>query len=82
MAKVASYRELLAEQANAAIRISGAHHSSWNGQTHDTDPKEEVDGKAQWNHTIRYNDERIAARLREMFRNARVHPQDPDTLRG
>ncbi|MFD3404994.1 hypothetical protein ACFWUU_30180 [Kribbella sp. NPDC058693] len=28
--KVTSFRELMREQANAAVRISGAHHSSWN----------------------------------------------------
>jgi hypothetical protein len=30
--KVTSYRELTEQQAKAAVAISGAHHSSWNGR--------------------------------------------------
>lgn len=82
MAKVSSYRELMAEQARAAVRVTGADHSSWNGKLGPTNPSEPVDGLAEWDHTIRYSEANVSEPLRDMFSNARVHNQDRATLRS
>jgi hypothetical protein len=37
--KVTTFRDLMREQANAAVQVSGAHHSSWNGALRGTDPR-------------------------------------------
>jgi hypothetical protein len=81
--KVTSFRELLAEQANAAVRISGAHHSSWNGRPHRTIARERTTGGvAGWDHTIEYNPRVVDEPLQDMFRNSRVHNQDRNDLRS
>ncbi len=80
--KVTSYRELTAEQAKAAVAISGAHHSSWNGRQRDTDPAKKIRGSASWDHTINYNRQLVTEPTQEMFRNARAHNQDPATLQS
>jgi len=80
--KVRSYRELMAEQAKSAVRISGAHHSSWNGRLQAMDRKSKTGGVAGWDHTIQYNPRVVDEPLQEMFRNARAHNQDPATLRS
>ncbi|TDD46335.1 hypothetical protein E1263_36790 [Kribbella antibiotica] len=80
--KATSYQELMAEQARAAVRVSGAHHSSWNGRVGATDPKEKIRGSVSWDHTINYSDRLVAAPLKDMFENARVYNQDADTLRS
>ncbi|NIK55056.1 hypothetical protein [Kribbella shirazensis] len=80
--KVTSYRELMDQQARAAVRISGAHHSSWDGQLAETDPKRDVNGVARWDHTIEYNRARVVEPLEEMFQNARHYSQDPKTLQS
>jgi hypothetical protein len=80
--KVTSYRELTQQQANAAVAISGAHHSSWNGQQGQTDPARKVRGVAEWNHTINYSEALVTEPAQEMFRNARAHNQDPATLQS
>jgi hypothetical protein len=82
MAKVSSYRELMAEQARAAVRVTGADHSSWNGKVGPTNPNESVDGLAEWDHTIRYSEANVSEPLQEMFSNARAHNQDRATLRS
>jgi hypothetical protein len=79
---VRSYEELVRRQAEAAVAISGAHHSSWNG---DVDPltaderAEGVQGLAFWDGSIAYNDEKVVEPLREMFVRA-GRQQDPATL--
>lgn len=80
--KVSSYRELMAEQANSAVRISGAHHSSWNKRLGQLDPKSKTGGVAGWDHTIKYNPRVVDEPLQEMFRNARVHNQEPADLKS
>ena len=80
MSKVTSYRELMAEQAKAAVRVADADHSSWNGQVVPAHPERKVRGAVKWDNTIEYNDERVTAPLKEMFANARVHNQDQETL--
>jgi hypothetical protein len=80
MSKVTSYQGLVNEQAKAAVRVSGAHHSSWNGRQVASAPDRKVRGSVTWNNTIEYNDEKVTAPLKEMFANARVHNQDQETL--
>ncbi|MEV8377032.1 hypothetical protein AB0P21_30100 [Kribbella sp. NPDC056861] len=80
--KVNSHQELMAEQANAAVRISGAHHSSWNGRLDVTAPDRKVRGSVKWDNTIEYSDRLVNEPLREMFDNARSHNQDPQTLQS
>ncbi|MFB6719777.1 hypothetical protein ACFCV3_06435 [Kribbella sp. NPDC056345] len=80
--KVTTYSELMAEQARAAVRVSGAHHSSWNGKVGATDPSRKIRGSVSWDHTINYSDRLVTAPLKDMFQNARVHNQDPATLRS
>ncbi|GAB3939697.1 hypothetical protein GCM10029976_056330 [Kribbella albertanoniae] len=80
--KVTTYRELMAEQARAAVRVSGAHHSSWNGKVGATDPNEKIRGSVGWDHTINYSDELVTVPLKDMFENSRVYNQDPATLRS
>jgi hypothetical protein len=79
---VASYRELMAEQHRAAVRVSGAHHSSWNGRLAVAAPERKVRGVARWDHTIEYADDTVNTPLKDMFANARVHNQDPETLQS
>ncbi|WP_329005023.1 hypothetical protein OHA18_16720 [Kribbella sp. NBC_00709] len=81
--KVTTLRELLREQANAAVQVSGAHHSSWNNRYGPRIPSaSKIGGTANWDHSISYNPRHVDERLQEMFRNARVHNQDPADLRG
>lgn len=81
--KVTSFRELMREQANAAVRISGAHHSSWNGRFGaPIDRASKTGGLAHWDNSISYNPRHVDERLQEMFRNARVHNQDRAELVG
>ncbi|GAA1576137.1 hypothetical protein [Kribbella karoonensis] len=79
---VSTYRELMAEQAGAAVRVSGADHSSWNGRVAVAAPERKVRGAVTWNNTIEYADEKTTAPLKEMFANARVHNQDRAELVG
>ncbi|WP_328525251.1 hypothetical protein [Kribbella sp. NBC_00359] len=78
--KVTSYQELMAEQARSAVRVSGAHHSSWNGRHVAAAPERKVRGAVTWDNTIEYNDEKVNAPIKEMFANARVYNQDAETL--
>ncbi|WBQ05084.1 hypothetical protein [Kribbella sp. CA-293567] len=78
--KVTNYRDLMAQQAAAAVKLSGAHHSSWSGQLGQIDRQSKVGGLAEWDHSIRYNPRVVDEPLQEMFRNSRVHLQDPADL--
>jgi hypothetical protein len=81
--KVTSFRELMREQAKAAVRVSGAHHSSWNERFGPRiAPESKTGGIANWDNSISYNPRHVDDRLQEMFRNARVHLQDPADLSG
>ena len=81
--KVTSFRELMREQAHAAVRVSGAHHSSWNGRFGAPIARQsDLGGTANWDNSISYNPRHVDERLQEMFRNARVHLQDKADLRG
>ncbi|GAB2665506.1 hypothetical protein [Kribbella swartbergensis] len=80
--KVTTYQQLMAEQARSAVRVSGAHHSSWNGRVGVAAPERKVRGAVAWDHTIEYSNEKVTAPLKEMFANARVYNQDAETLRS
>ncbi|HEY3004171.1 MAG TPA: hypothetical protein VGJ44_17630 [Kribbellaceae bacterium] len=79
---VSSYQELKDRQAHAAVAISGAHHSSWNGHQFVVDPREEYSGIARWEGSIGYKDDRVNEPLREMFEYAGHYNQPPETLRS
>ncbi|GAA1602831.1 hypothetical protein GCM10009789_66050 [Kribbella sancticallisti] len=72
----------MAEQAKAAVRISEAHHSSWNGKLGVAAPDRKVRGAVTWDNTIEYNAARVTEPLQDMFDNARVYNQDPKTLQS
>ncbi|WP_427886674.1 hypothetical protein ACQHIV_28200 [Kribbella sp. GL6] len=81
--KVTTFRELMREQANAAVQVSGAHHSSWNGRLGaPIAPGSDLGGTANWDNSISYNPRHVDERLQEMFRNSRVHNQDRSELVG
>lgn len=77
---VTSYPELMREQARSAVKVSGAHHSSWNGRIGVTAPERKVRGAVTWNEDIEYSDAKVNEPLKEMFGNARVYNQDAETL--
>jgi hypothetical protein len=70
----------------AALNVTGAHHSSWNG-TWEVQPYKLTDdglrvlGTAGWDHTIRYDEVRVLQPLREMFRYAGQRHDDATLLR-
>jgi hypothetical protein len=66
---VLSFRELMKRQARAAVAISGAEHSDWNGKVRI--PRKHPDrGVAGWDGSLTYSYEQIKRPLREMFRQA------------
>lgn len=80
--KVSTFWELMREQANAAVRISGAHHSSWNGRYGPPiAASSETGGTANWDNTVSYNPRHVDEPLQDMFRNNRVQNQDKAELR-
>ena len=78
---VRSFDELMDRQADAALALSGAHHSSWKrGQL---GPTRKVDrgivlGTADWDGTLRYDYERVVKPLQEMFarQGQEIGPED------
>ncbi|HZX01989.1 hypothetical protein [Kribbella sp.] len=81
--KVTTFRELMREQANAAVQVSGAHHSSWNGRFGAPIAREsDLGGTANWDSSISYNPRHVDERLQQMFHNNRVHNQDRSELVG
>jgi len=61
----------MAEQARAAVRVTDAHHSSWNRRVQPL-PAQVDDRRAiaRWDGTLQYDERRVTAPLREMFDNA------------
>jgi hypothetical protein len=82
----ATFDEFMRLQHTAAIKVTGADHSSWNG-TYEIQPYRLTDdgklvlGSAGWDHTIRYDEARVLRPLREMFRNAGRQASDATLLR-
>lgn len=66
---VRSFRELMKRQARAALAVSGAEQSHWNGRVR-TPRKRRARGVAGWDGSLTYSYERIKRPLREMFRQA------------
>lgn len=80
MSPVTSYRQLMAEQARAAVRVTGAHHSSWNGVVQPLPPEDAGHrGLAKWDGTVQYSDSRVTYPLQQMFEN-RGRTQRPEAL--
>lgn len=66
-----SFEELIARQAEAALAISRAHHSGWNGTVRPLPPELVAEGRtgaAKWDGTLLFHREEIAETLRRMFR--------------
>ncbi|NUR99420.1 MAG: hypothetical protein HOV67_29705, partial [Kribbellaceae bacterium] len=82
----ASFDEFMRMQHLAAINVTGADHSSWNGKYEVqpyklTDDGKVVLGSAGWDHTIRYDEARVLRPLRDMFRYAGQRVDDATLLR-
>ncbi|TCO46266.1 hypothetical protein EV646_107290 [Kribbella antiqua] len=78
---VASVQELMAQQAVAAVKVTGAHHSSWNGSVTELpvdDPRRGVVGPDQ---SLRYHPVSVIAVLQDMFDRA-GQQRDLETLKA
>ncbi|WP_145806837.1 hypothetical protein [Kribbella amoyensis] len=79
-----TFEELLAVQADAAVALSGADHSCWNGEVGKTrkpaDDKVVVLGTATWKHKLRYDDKRVLRALEDMYEHSGVRPSDQKLL--
>ncbi|MFD7153223.1 hypothetical protein ACFV9C_01405 [Kribbella sp. NPDC059898] len=67
---VADVRELFRQQAAAAVKVAGAHHSSWTGTWKYFPDGDQRHGVADWDHTIYYHREEVVDTLQEMFDRA------------
>lgn len=82
----ATFDEFMRLQHVAAINVTGADHSSWSG-TWEVQPYKLTDdglrvlGTAGWDHTIRYDEERVLRPLRQMFLQAGQVQDDATLLR-
>ncbi|MET9273671.1 hypothetical protein [Kribbella sp. NPDC003557] len=82
----ATFDEFMRLQHVAAVNVSGADHSSWNG-TYEAQPYKLTDdglrvlGTAGWDHTIRYDEERVLRPLQQMFLQAGQQQDDATLLR-
>ncbi|MGW6198632.1 hypothetical protein ACWF0M_20965 [Kribbella sp. NPDC055110] len=86
LALPASFDEFMRLQHVGALNVTGADHSSWNGKYEPqpyklTDDGLQVLGSAGWDHTIRYDEDRVLRPLREMFRYAGQQHDDETLLR-
>lgn len=71
---VSSLAELMQVQADLAVAVMRAHHSSWNNR-YEILPRDRVSGVA-WDGTIRYNPQDVIEPLQEMFDRASVQHDD------
>jgi hypothetical protein len=82
----ATFDEFMRLQHTAALNVTGADHSSWNG-TYEMQPYKLTDdgmrvlGTAGWDHTIRYDEDQVLRPLRDMFRYAGQRQDDATLLR-
>jgi hypothetical protein len=72
-----SLLELLARHAQAALQVSGADQTAWNGQV--VEAGEGILGLAGWDGTLHLDREGILEPLREMYRHS-GEPQSDGTL--
>ncbi|GAB2681801.1 hypothetical protein [Kribbella swartbergensis] len=77
---VASYAQLTEEQARAAVKVTGAHHSSWNQKVELLAPEDKRRGLVKWDHTIQYHPQHVVEVLEEMFDRAGQR-HDEETLK-
>lgn len=75
---VSTYDELIQQQAQAAVRVMDAHHSSWNHQTGLLAAGDSSRGKVRWDHSINYHAS-VLDDLRKMFATA-GQEHDAETL--
>ncbi|MFC0624949.1 hypothetical protein [Kribbella deserti] len=76
-----SYDELMAQQHHAAVAITGAHHSNWNGKIGPTRQVENgvILGTASWDGGVLYDDKYVTEPLKQMYEHKGVQ-QDPATV--
>jgi hypothetical protein len=78
-----TYDELMDVQHLAAINVTGADHSSWNGKLgKPAEPSKDgeiVLGTAGWDHSILHHEEYVEKPLRQMFQQ-RGRQHDDHTL--
>ena len=60
----------MAEQARAAVAVTGAHHSSWNSLVKPLVQDDGQPGSVGWDNTIKYHAKLTVAVLQEMFDRA------------
>lgn len=75
-----SRSRILADQVDAALRISGADRSNWQPPIYlRTDPKDTLHGVADWDGTIQYHQDAVIEALRELEDNG-GRPATPEQL--
>lgn len=76
-----TYDELMAQQHHAAVEITGAHHSNWNGDLGTTRKVEDgiILGTATWEGGVLFDEKYVTQPLQQMFEHQGVR-QDPATV--
>lgn len=76
-----SYDEFIAQQHHAAVEITGAHHSNWNGDLGTTRKVENgiILGTATWEGGVLFDEQYVTQPLQKMYENQGVQ-QDQETL--
>ncbi len=77
---VSSFPQLMVAQARAAVKVLGAHHSSWNKSYELLAADDKRRGLVRWDHTIEYHPQHVVAVLQDMFDRAGQR-HDEETLR-
>ena len=77
---VSSFPQLMAAQAQAAVKVLGAHHSSWNKSYELLAADDKRRGLVRWDHRIEYHPQHVVAVLQDMFDRAGQR-HDEETLR-
>jgi hypothetical protein len=77
---IASLEDLLAQHAWAALRISGADQTAWNGEI--VEAGEGILGLAHWDGTLHLDRECILDPLRELYDRAGEPRSEAELLRG
>ncbi|WP_328989801.1 hypothetical protein OG394_26550 [Kribbella sp. NBC_01245] len=77
-----SYDDLMAQQHTAAVEVTGAHHSNWNGKMGPTRKVENgvILGTASWDSGVLYDDKYVTGPLKEMFEHKGVQQEQAKLL--
>lgn len=77
-----SYQDLMDQQHHAAVEITGAHHSNWNGKIGPTRKVEKgvILGTASWDSGVLYDDKRVTEPLKDMFEHKGVQQEPAKVL--